>query len=103
MVRSNVVKIIVKAKGVPPISGVDLKADKTEIMEGETVRFYVTAYFAGMLERDVSLSCDICVNDRKVDSKTFTGTAGTYWAYTEFTLKFDKAGEYNVYVDVVIT
>ena len=101
MVRSNIIRIVVKKREVPipPISSVSLTADRTEIYEGEKVNFTATISFAGALPQRCAVTVDTYVNGKKVKSDIVEAEAGTSTATYSFTLRFERSGTYEVYVE----
>lgn len=103
-VRSNVVKIKVKAYYCVPVDSVKLKADKTEVVIGETVHFTVECKLEKRAEKDVEWVYDIFVNGKKITNGIIQGykvkiPKGRSEGSGKFELTFKEVGDYEVYVE----
>ncbi len=91
-VKSNIIKITVKAPPPPPrVALVDLTADKTEVTEGGSITFTATVYDQyGKPMSDVGVK--LYVNDKLYLAKVTDANGKAV-----FDVVFTKAGSYNVY------
>jgi len=98
-IRSGIIHITVspleeKIKAIR----LELHAEKTRARVGEEIRFFSTVVLEKSVPQDVTYTAGIYVNGTKIGNVNMKIGRGGYVGRATFTLKFDRAGLYRVWL-----